>query len=271
MTRGTDRPEQQPGGEWTWLVHTPSGPARAHHHRVAHGRPRASVVLGHGVGRGVDAPDLAAIAADLPGAGIEVVLVEQPWHVQGRRLHGPVPVEDPHAQERSRNVDHDIFVGRLDDDHRSSLVSRVQQPAGHVRDAQPVGACRQTEDLERAVVARPALLPCPVHLASGVCEAEEVVPIRVPADAYSSLPEVRLSAPVKAPFSYPNSSDSTRPGEMAAQLTGTKRARERGLARWINRAISSLPVPDSPAIRTAVSLSATREASPMISDMAPEP
>ena len=94
MTPRAGQPEQQPGGQWTWLVATDGGPARAHHHRVPHGRPRATLVLGHGVGRGVDAPDLVAIAAALPEVGIEVVLVEQPWHVAGRRLGGPAPTLD---------------------------------------------------------------------------------------------------------------------------------------------------------------------------------
>lgn len=71
-----------------WDVDTPSGLARAHFHPVPHGRPRASLVLGHGVGRGVDSLDLVAIAEALPEDGIEVVLIEQPWRVAGRRLGG---------------------------------------------------------------------------------------------------------------------------------------------------------------------------------------
>ena len=78
----------QAGPTHVWQTTTPSGPARAHVHEVPHGRPRASLVLGHGAGRGVDAPDLVAIAERLPAEGIEVVLVEQPWHVAGRRVAG---------------------------------------------------------------------------------------------------------------------------------------------------------------------------------------
>jgi predicted alpha/beta-hydrolase family hydrolase len=72
----------------TWDIETPVGMARAHFHAVPNGRPRASLVLGHGVGRGVDSIDLVAIAGALPDDGIEVVLVEQPWRVEGRRLGG---------------------------------------------------------------------------------------------------------------------------------------------------------------------------------------
>ena len=75
-------------------IQTPDGPARASVHTVAHGGPRATLVLGHGIGRGVDAPDLAAIAAELPLDGIEVVLVEQPWVVRGARIGGRPEVLD---------------------------------------------------------------------------------------------------------------------------------------------------------------------------------
>lgn len=63
---------------------TSAGPVRAHHFAVPHGVPRASLIYGHGGAAGVESPDLATLAAGLPSAGIEVVLVEQPWHVQGR-------------------------------------------------------------------------------------------------------------------------------------------------------------------------------------------
>ena len=77
-----------------WDIDTPSGVARAHFHSVPHGRPRASLVLGHGIGRGVDAIDLLAIAGALPVDGIEVVLIEQPWRVEGRRVGGAASTLD---------------------------------------------------------------------------------------------------------------------------------------------------------------------------------
>lgn len=47
---------------------------------------RAVLWLGHGAGGGIDARDLAALAATLPGRGITVVRHEQPWRVAGRRV-----------------------------------------------------------------------------------------------------------------------------------------------------------------------------------------
>lgn len=67
-------------------IATPLGPGRVH--TYAAGSPRATVVLGHGFGGGIGAPDLVLLARDLPGAGYTVVLVEQPWRVAGKRSAG---------------------------------------------------------------------------------------------------------------------------------------------------------------------------------------
>lgn len=66
---------------------TPHGPGRLH---VAPARrPRATLLVSHGAGGGIDAPDLAALARDLPRNGVTVVRLEQPWRVAGRRVAGP--------------------------------------------------------------------------------------------------------------------------------------------------------------------------------------
>jgi predicted alpha/beta-hydrolase family hydrolase len=66
------------------VVPTPHGDARLHRNRSRH--PVATLLLGHGAGGGVDAPDLEALAAALPRQGISVVRVEQPWRVAGRKI-----------------------------------------------------------------------------------------------------------------------------------------------------------------------------------------
>jgi predicted alpha/beta-hydrolase family hydrolase len=66
---------------------TPHGPARVHlHHADA---PRAALVLGHGAGGGVGAPDLVAATEAALAAGVIVALVEQPYRVAGRRSPAP--------------------------------------------------------------------------------------------------------------------------------------------------------------------------------------
>ena len=53
-------------------------------------RARATLVLGHGAGGGVQARDLAALAAVLPAQQVTVLRVEQPWRVAGGRV-APLP------------------------------------------------------------------------------------------------------------------------------------------------------------------------------------
>lgn len=72
------------------LVDTPPGQARITRFPAAPGRRRAALAVSHGAGGGIEAPDLQALAAALPAAGIEVALVEQPWRVAGKRL-APAP------------------------------------------------------------------------------------------------------------------------------------------------------------------------------------
>ena len=79
----------------------------------------------------------------------------------------------------------------------------------------------------------------------------------VPPCAASNRPARVATAPVNAPFSWPNSSLSISVAGMAAQLTRTNARPLRGL-RWCSaRASSSLPVPVSPSSRTAASVGAT--------------
>jgi predicted alpha/beta-hydrolase family hydrolase len=66
---------------------TPHGPARAHVHSTE--RATAALVLGHGAGGGVNAPDLVAAKRAALETGVTVVLVEQPYRVAGRRSPAP--------------------------------------------------------------------------------------------------------------------------------------------------------------------------------------
>ena len=68
-------------------VETPRGAARLHCDPRA--SARALLVLGHGAGGGIAAPDLTAAAAAARSAEVAVVLVEQPYRVAGRRSPPP--------------------------------------------------------------------------------------------------------------------------------------------------------------------------------------
>ncbi|MGW4840609.1 alpha/beta hydrolase family protein [Streptomyces globisporus] len=52
--------------------------------------PRRVLAVSHGAGGGIEARDLQALAAALPGHGVTVALVEQPWRVAGKKV-APAP------------------------------------------------------------------------------------------------------------------------------------------------------------------------------------
>lgn len=76
----------------TVQVDTPHGPARVHLRAVD--EPRGALVLGHGAGGGVEAPDLAAATKATRSERISVALVEQPYRVAGRRSPSRAPQLD---------------------------------------------------------------------------------------------------------------------------------------------------------------------------------
>ena len=69
-------------------VDTPHGPARLHLHDAG-AQPVAGLVLGHGAGGGLAAPDLVRATEVANEQGIKVALVEQPYLVAGRRAPAP--------------------------------------------------------------------------------------------------------------------------------------------------------------------------------------
>jgi predicted alpha/beta-hydrolase family hydrolase len=68
-------------------VETPHGPARAHVDAVD--GAKAGLVLGHGAGGGVDAPDLVAATEAASSRAVSTALLEQPYRVAGRRSQAP--------------------------------------------------------------------------------------------------------------------------------------------------------------------------------------
>lgn len=74
--------------EVTQDVQTDAGPARITWRHAA--QPRLVLAVSHGAGGGIEARDLQALAQVLPGHGVTVALVEQPWRVAGKKL-APAP------------------------------------------------------------------------------------------------------------------------------------------------------------------------------------
>jgi predicted alpha/beta-hydrolase family hydrolase len=72
-----------------FAVPTPHGDARVHLTRPAED-PSGLMMLGHGAGGGVTAPDLTLASEAGLAAGFAVALVEQPYRVVGRRAPAPL-------------------------------------------------------------------------------------------------------------------------------------------------------------------------------------
>ncbi len=72
----------------TETITTDAGDARITWHHAR--RPRLVLAVSHGAGGGIEARDLAALAAVLPAHGVTVALVEQPWRVAGKKV-APAP------------------------------------------------------------------------------------------------------------------------------------------------------------------------------------
>ncbi|MEV0635094.1 alpha/beta family hydrolase [Streptomyces sp. NPDC050619] len=70
------------------MAETDAGPARITWHRAK--KPRLVLAVSHGAGGGIEARDLQALASVLPGHGVTVALVEQPWRVAGKKV-APAP------------------------------------------------------------------------------------------------------------------------------------------------------------------------------------
>lgn len=126
-------------------VETAAGLARAHVVRPS--SARGTLVLGHGAGGGIEAPDLQAVEAAAVDARWAVALVEQPWRVAGRRVAAAPP--------------------RLDDAWLSVVTTlragRSRLPGPLVIGGRSAGArvaCRTADDVQAAAV---VALAFPLH------------------------------------------------------------------------------------------------------------
>ncbi|MFE6284633.1 alpha/beta family hydrolase [Streptomyces sp. NPDC057877] len=72
----------------TETITTDAGDARVTWHRAR--EARLVLAVSHGAGGGIEARDLQALAEVLPGHGVSVALVEQPWRVAGKKV-APAP------------------------------------------------------------------------------------------------------------------------------------------------------------------------------------
>lgn len=187
-------------------IPTSMGPARVHRctPRGAGGAP--VIVLGHGAGGGVEAPDLQALAAAAITTGWRVALVDQPWRVAGRRIAPRPEVLDAawlQVLEALRLRGPVVVGGR-------SAGARV--------------ACRTADAVRAAGV---LALAFPLHPPgrperSRVVELERagvpVIVIQGDRDAFGTADEVRAAAPGVTVVTVPGGDHGLARGSLAPAL-----------------------------------------------------
>jgi uncharacterized protein len=88
---------------------TPHGPAAVELHCTP--EARAALLLGHGAGGGIAAPDLVAATRAAQKVGVDVALVEQPYRVAGRRAPAPAKQLDAAWLAVAAELGHRTFDG----------------------------------------------------------------------------------------------------------------------------------------------------------------
>lgn len=131
-------------------VATPFGPARAHLWTPPGPVPVGRLILGHGAGGGIGATDLTAARQAAVPLGWQVVLVEQPWRVAGKRVAAPPPRLD---------VGWRAVLARLDELDQAAEVARLPLVVGGRSGGARV-ACRTAEEVGAVAV---CCLAFPLH------------------------------------------------------------------------------------------------------------
>jgi predicted alpha/beta-hydrolase family hydrolase len=90
-------------------IPTPHGPAQAELRYARRGG--AALLLGHGAGGSIGAPDLTACTRAATAAGLHVALITQPYRVAGRRAPAPVRQLDEAWLAVSRYLGEEVFAG----------------------------------------------------------------------------------------------------------------------------------------------------------------
>lgn len=93
-------------------IETPHGRARAHVEARRSGTSGAALVLGHGAGGSIDAPDLVRARDVALDAGLAVARVEQPYRVAGRRAAAPAKQLDAAWLAVVEHLREDVLSGR---------------------------------------------------------------------------------------------------------------------------------------------------------------
>jgi predicted alpha/beta-hydrolase family hydrolase len=206
-------------------IPTPVGPARLHLERPD--GAAGLLLLGHGAGGGVSAPDLRSVAAVAVACGLAVGLVEQPYRVAGRRAPAPAVQLDAAftavAAAARRRAETLITGGRSSGARVACRTTAATGAVAVLALAFPLRPPRRP-DRSRLPELAAAGVPCLVVQGEG--------------DAFGSAAELAAQAP---------------PGVTVLPAAGADHALRRGIdlpavAAWLRRAADSSSGAGTPAM-----------------------
>jgi len=156
----------------------------------------AALVLGHGAGGGIGAPDLIAASSAARSQGVSIALVEQPYRVSGRR--SPPPINQLEAAWTA--VIEQLFASEL---QHLPLIAGGRSLGARV-------ACRTAEGLDAVAVLCLAFPLQPPRRATGAAPASRLAEL----DAVA-VPTLVVQGE-RDPFGVP----PARPGRTVARVRG---------------------------------------------------
>lgn len=210
-------------------VPTRHGPARAHLHDPL-GAARATLVLGHGAGGGVEARDLVTLASVLRADGYRVVLVEQPWRVAGKKVAAaPATLDVGWTAVLDRLAAGGLVAGPLVVGGRSAgarVACRTAAGAGAAAALLLSFPLHPPGRPERSRADELAGAGCPVHVIQG-----ERDPFGGPAEITAAVPGTPVTSIPAADhgFKVPRSGPVTQVEALELITVGAVRA----LAEWV--------------------------------------
>jgi len=185
-------------------VDTPMGPARIHLTRPS--QVRGLLVLTHGAGGSLRAPELVLVQRALPGQGWAVALVEQAWVLAGRKLPPQAPTQDPawlpvvaNLRSARRRLPGPVVVGGKSNGARVACRTAHESGADGVLCLSfPLHPPGKPEASRAEELRAPLPHGIPLHVVQG-----EADPFGTPEEVRTELPDPAMVTAAKGAHAFP--------------------------------------------------------------------
>lgn len=180
------------------------GPARVHLTRPA--EVRGLLVLTHGAGGSLRAPELVVLERELPGEGWAVALVEQAWVLAGRKMPPQAPTQDPawlpvvaHLRSGRRRLHGPLVVGGKSNGARVACRTAHESGADAVLCLSfPLHPPGRPEVSRAAELRAPLPHGIPLHVVQGRKD-----PFGTPEEVRAELPDPAMVSAAAGAHSFP--------------------------------------------------------------------